>query len=137
MNKTLTDEQRRDIIKYRMENAENMIAEVESHRNNGFYNTAVNRMYYACYYAASAMLVSLGIEVKSHDGVRQSLGQHVVLAGKLSAEQGRFYSRLFAKRSTGDYDDFVNHTLDTVDELLPQAQHFISVLKKELDNWLK
>ena len=53
-NRTLTDEQRRDIVRYRMESAQKMLSEVESHRENGFYNTAVNRMYYACYYAATA-----------------------------------------------------------------------------------
>lgn len=135
--RTLTDEQRRDIVCYRMENARKMLAEVESHRENGFYNTAVNRMYYACYYAATAMLISLGIEVKSHDGVRLNLGSHVVMAGRLSPELGRFYSRLFSKRSTGDYDDFINHTLETVDELLPQARLFIDVLFGQLGEWLE
>jgi len=43
-NRTLTDEQRRDIVRYRLENARKMMAEVESHHENGFYNTAVNRM---------------------------------------------------------------------------------------------
>ena len=138
MNKrTLTDEQRRDIVRYRMENAQKMLSEVESHRENGFYNTAVNRMYYACYYAATAMLISMGIEVKSHDGVRLNLGKCVVMEGRLSPELGRFYSRLFSKRSTGDYDDFINHTLTTVDELLPQAQQLISTLLSQLDEWLK
>ena len=136
-NRTLTDEQRRDIVRYRMENARKMMAEVESHRQNGFYNTAVNRMYYACYYAATAMLIALGIEVKSHDGVRLNLGRHVVMTGRLSPQQGRFYSRLFSKRSTGDYDDFINHTLETVDELLPQAQEFIDTLLSQLDEWLE
>lgn len=68
--KTLTDEQRVDIVRYRMENARVTLKEVESHRENGFYNTAVNRMYYACYYAACAILIANGIETKSHDGVR-------------------------------------------------------------------
>lgn len=135
--RTLTDGQRRDIVRYRMENARKMLAEVESHRENGFYNTAVNRMYYACYYAATAMLIALGIEVKSHDGVRLSLGRHVVLTGRLSPELGRFYSRLFSKRSTGDYDDFINHTLETVDELLPQARSFIGVLFSQLNEWME
>ena len=89
-NRTLTDEQRRDIIRYRIENARTMLSEVESHRQNGFYNTAVNRMYYACYYAATAKLISIGIEVKSHDGVRLNLGKHVVMAGHLSTDLGRF-----------------------------------------------
>ena len=134
---TLTEEQRRDIVRYRMESARKMLEEVESHRQNGFYNTAVNRMYYACYYAATAMLISLGINVKSHDGVRLKLGKEIVMEGRLSPELGRFYSRLFSKRSTGDYDDFVNHTLTTVDELLPQAQLFINTLLAQLEHWLK
>ncbi len=128
MRKTLSDEQRHSIVIYRLENAAKTLEEVESHRRNGFYNTAVNRMYYACYYAASAMLISIGVEAKSHDGVRHGLGRHVVLPGLLSADLGRFYSRLFSKRSTGDYDDFVNHTLETVDELLPNARLFVSTI---------
>lgn len=38
MNKTLTQEQRISIVRYRMENAESTLAEVETHRANGFYN---------------------------------------------------------------------------------------------------
>ena len=136
-NRTLTDEQRCEIVRYRMENARKTFKEVKIHRENGFYNTAVNRMYYACYYAATAMLISMGIEVKSHDGVRLNLGKHVVITGLLSSEQGRFYSRLFSKRSTGDYDDFVNHTLATVDDLLPQAERFINTLLTQLEDWLE
>ena len=136
-NRTLTDEQRRNIVRYRIENAQKMLAEVESHRENGFYNTAVNRLYYACYYAATAKLISMAIEVKSHDGVRLNLGKHVVMEGLLSPELGRFYSRLFSKRSTGDYDDFVNHTLETVNELLPQARLFIDTLISQLEEWMQ
>ena len=40
MNKTLTQEQRISIVCYRIESAENTLAEVETHRANGFYNTA-------------------------------------------------------------------------------------------------
>ena len=133
--KTLTDKQRLDIVDYRMENAHSTLAEVESHRKHGFFNTAVNRMYYACYYAATALLISEGITVKSHDGVRQSLGMNIVLKGKMSPDLGRFYSRLFSKRSTGDYEDFINHTIETVDELLPQAQLFVKEAQKVIDRW--
>ena len=128
----LTDEQRVDIVKYLLENAFNTLSEVESHRENGFYNTAVNRLYYACYYAARAILTAYHIEAKSHEGVRQQLGLNFVLTGKISEEQGRFYSRLFSKRTTGDYDDFINHTLETVDELYPQAQAFVNTIAELL-----
>ena len=133
----LTDEQRVDIVKYRLENAFNTLSEVESHRKNGFYNTAVNRMYYACYYAARAILTAYHIEAKSHEGVRQQLGLNFVLTGKISEEQGRFYSRLFSKRTTGDYDDFINHTLETVDELYPQAHAFVNTIAELLKIWFE
>ena len=136
MNKTLTDEQRRDIVRYRMESAESTLAEVETHRANGFYNTAVNRLYYACYYAATAILIANGIEVKSHDGVRMNLGKHIVQEGIISPELGRYFSRLFSKRSTGDYDDFFNHNIETVDELMPDAKLFIQTIKDWTDKWL-
>jgi len=135
--KTLTDQQRIDIVRYRIENAQATLKEVSSHIENAFYNTAVNRLYYACYYAACALLISKGIEVKSHDGVRQQLGLHFVLTNVIPQPLGRFYSRLFSKRSTGDYDDFVNHTKETVDELYPQAKEFIETAEQYINNWLR
>nr|WP_288282274.1 HEPN domain-containing protein [uncultured Prevotella sp.] len=137
MSKTLTKEQRISIVRYRIESAENTLAEVETHRANGFYNTAVNRLYYACYYAATAILIANGIEVKSHDGVRMNLGKFIVQEGILTPELGRYFSRLFSKRSTGDYDDFFNHSIETVDELMPDAKLFIQTIKDWVELWLK
>ena len=54
----LNQQERLDIVRYRMDNAYGTLNEIRTHIENGFYNTAVNRMYYACYYAASALLVA-------------------------------------------------------------------------------
>ena len=132
----LTDQNRIDIVRYRIENANQTLAEVETHKENGYYNTAVNRMYYACYYAASALLIAYGIETKSHDGVRQQLGKQMVLTGKLSAELGKFYSQLFAKRTSADYEDFISQTLETVENLLPTAQLFVKTVEQMVNDWL-
>ena len=115
----MTDEQRNDIVNYRIENAVDTLKEVLDHCENGYFNTAVNRLYYACYYAATALLVAYCIETKSHDGVRQMLGKEFVLTGKIPVELGRFYSVAFSKRSAGDYEDFITHTRETVMELYP------------------
>ena len=125
----MTEEQRNDIVNYRIENAENTLKEVLAHCDNGYYNTAVNRLYYACYYAATALLIANNIETKSHDGVRQMLGKEFVLTGKIPIELGRFYSVAFSKRSAGDYEDFITHTRDTVMELYPQAKEFVNTVK--------
>ena len=137
MKEELTSEAYEALSKYRQERAHETLEEIPFLREKGYYGTATNRLYYACYYAATAMLISKCIEVKSHDGVRLNLGKHIVMEGHLSPELGRFYSRLFSKRSTGDYDDFINHTLETVDELLPQARKFIETLISQLNEWLQ
>ena len=132
----LTEQNRIDIVRYRIENANLTLAEVETHKANGYYNTAVNRMYYACYYAASALLIAYGIETKSHDGVRQQLGKQMVLTGKLPAELGKFYSQLFSKRTAADYEDFICQNLETVEELLPTAQLFVKTIEQMTNDWL-
>ena len=119
-----------------MENANNTLKEVESHIQNGFYNMAVNRMYYACYYAASAILIANSVETKSHDGVRRMVGQELVLKGIIDAEYGRFYSQLFSKRETGDYEDFINHDLNTVESLFPVARSFVAIIEDCVSRWL-
>lgn len=133
----MTNDERKDIVLYRLENAKNTLAEVLSHIENGFYNTAVNRMYYACYYAVSALLVANGIQVKSHEGVRQQLGLHFVLTGKISKEQGQFYSMLFSKRTAGDYEDFLTHNKETADSLYPRCVEFISQVESVVIDSLK
>ncbi len=54
-----------DYYSYRLQRAKKMIDEVEVHIENKFWNTAINRMYYACFYAVSALLVKHGVETSS------------------------------------------------------------------------
>ena len=131
----MTDEQRRDIVIYRMDNALNTLNEVKEHISSGFYNTAVNRMYYACFYAVSALLVAHQIEVKSHDGTRQKFGQHFVLTGIVPKEMGKFYRVIFEKRSAGDYEDFITYNLSMVEMLYPEAEQFVLRIKDLVDIW--
>ena len=135
--RTLTDQERIDIVRYRIENAWTTLHEVESHIENGFYNTAVNRMYYACYYAACAILIANNIITKSHDGVKQMLGLHYVTTGKIPANMGKLYSQLFEKRTRGDYEDLFNNDLTVCNEYYPQAKEFVTKVCQLAENWLE
>lgn len=130
----MTEEERGNIVSYRMGNAKSTLHEIADHCQNGYWNTAVNRLYYACFYAASALLLANGIEAKSHDGVRQMIGKHFILTGKMPLELGKFYTIIFNKRTSGDYEDFIVHTQKTVDELYPPAQHFIDCIEVLINN---
>lgn len=83
----MTPEQRFDIVLYRMNSAKSLLIEIDDHIDRGYYNTAMNRMYYACFYAVSALLLHVGVDgVKSHEGVRQMFGKHFILTGVLPKE---------------------------------------------------
>lgn len=125
----MTDEERKSLVSIRLQNAKETLNEVPVHIENCFWNTATNRMYYACYYAVAALLLKNGISVKTHSGVRQALGKEFVVTGLVSKEQARFFSILFDNRQTGDYDDFIMMTEEKVKELYPQAVAFVKVIE--------
>ena len=115
----------RDLIKYRISRALETLIEAETMIKNGFWNAAVNRIYYSCYYIVSALLLKKFIETNSHKGIRQMFGLHFVQTGAVPKEDGRFFSDLYDRRQTGDYDDFVVYEEDTVLNLYNRAKDFI------------
>jgi len=125
MNTGLSDENYDALSRYRIERAHETLGEIPYLRDRGYFNTAVNRLYYACYYAAVALLTKHHISAGTHAGVKTMLGLHFVSKGLITKESGRAFANLFDSRQSGDYDDFAYSTLEEVDELYPKAQRFI------------
>ena len=105
----MTPQQRFDIVLYRINNARELLPEIKDHIERGYYNTAMNRMYYACFYAVSALLLHTEIDgIKSHEGVRQMFGKHFILTHIIPKEWGHFYTIIYNNRTAADYEDFKN-----------------------------
>jgi uncharacterized protein (UPF0332 family) len=126
----MSDYQPEDYAKYRLHRAKDTIAEVEVLIQNKYWNTAINRLYYACFYAVGALLVKHGIETSSHSGCRQKFGQQFVQKGKISKELARHYSELFEKRQKGDYNDFFDFDEETVLRLYQPSLLFIERIEE-------
>ena len=114
-----------DLIKYRMSRSLETIKEAETMIKNGYWNASVNRIYYSCYYAVSGLLLKKSIEANSHKGIRQMFGLHFVHTGMVPKEDGRFFSDLYDRRQTGDYDDYILYDEDVVMNLFNKAKEFI------------
>ena len=121
-----------DYIKYRIAKAYETIEEVQTHIENRFWNTAINRMYYACFYAIGALLAQHKIEVNSHTGVRQKFGEHFVKNGKFDKGLAKHFTELFDKRYKGDYNDFFDYDEETVLRLYPLSKELIIQVEKLL-----
>ena len=65
---------------------------------------AVNRAYYAIFYAANALLATKGLERSKHSGVIAAFRQHFVKTGLIEPEFSRFYGAAMDERHAGDYD---------------------------------
>lgn len=130
----MNEDVRQDIVMYRMGKARQLLHDVDVLIENELWNSTINRMYYACFHAVSALLIKNGIEVKSHMGVRQAFGLHFVKAGKVSLEYGRIFSRIYDKRQSSDYDDFIDFTKEEVEKLYPQIKSFIMVISNLVED---
>ena len=124
----MKDQDKTELVKYRLTRARETYNEVSILVKNELWNTAVNRLYYSCFYAVIALLADQEIEAQSHSGVRQMFGLHFIKTGKIDPETGRFLARLFDLRQTGDYDDFIDFDKEKVMELLEPANNLISTI---------
>lgn len=126
----LTEEERKAIVVYRLEKADGALVEAKDCASLGHWNLAANRLYYAVYYASSALLISAGFAAKTHEGTIGMIGQHYVRTGILSSEDGTLLARLQNMRHTGDYDDFLDWEKEDVEPYMPKVEAFIKEIKQ-------
>lgn len=129
----MNETERKELVDYRIRRALETLGEVNLHIENELWNTAINRLYYACYYAVIALLISKGIKTQTHAGVRQMFGLHFMKTGLIDKESGSFFSNIFDERLTGDYDDFIVYTKEDILELLKPAKDLIEEIQKLLN----
>jgi len=99
------------------------------------WNSAINRLYYACFYAVTALLTEARIETRSHSGAKSQFFLPFVKNKKVDAKFGRLYSDLFDWRQKGDYGDFFDFSNQDVTPLLFPCQqmidHISTILRKK------
>jgi uncharacterized protein (UPF0332 family) len=128
----MTQQERQELVKYRLTKARDTFNEVSLHIDNELWNTAVNRLYYACYYAVMALLIDKEIQPQTHSGVRQMFGLHFVKTEIVDNLTGKFFSDIYDLRQTGDYDDYIAFNKTDVVDLLEPANKLITCAEKLL-----
>src|SRR3990172_675072 len=86
-------ENKREVQLY-MENAREMLDAAKSNLENDFYTTSVNRSYYAVFYAANALLATLGEARSKHSGVISLFRQRFIKTGELPMQLSEIYEDL-------------------------------------------
>lgn len=115
----------KELVAYRLQRAKESLVDVRILADAGRWNPCVNRLYYACFYAVSALLTREGLSSARHTGVRSLFNQHFVRTGKIGKDVAQIFNDLFERRQEGDYVDFVRFEESQVRTWMPQAQAFV------------
>jgi len=75
-----------ELVKLHIEAAHRSLAAGQYTLVGGFSGVAVTRAYYACFYAASALLLTQDIARSKHSGVLSTFRQHFVKSGIIEPE---------------------------------------------------
>lgn len=90
---------------------------------------AINRAYYALFYAVSALLLEEGHEFSKHAGVRAAFNREIIKAGRLDKKYGDLYNALFTDRQAGDYIAFTAFDLSDVRNKIAVCEEFLAAIR--------
>ena len=118
------------LINYRLERAHEALDEALILLERGHANTFINRLYYACFYAVSALLLTKELSSFKHSGLRALFLQNFVKSEVVDRKMGKLYDKLFDTRQKGDYADLVRFDIDEVRPWLKDAKSFVESLER-------
>ncbi|MEA2008181.1 MAG: HEPN domain-containing protein [Chloroflexota bacterium] len=118
-----------DLIEYRLERARETIEDAKLLASVGHWNPCVNRLYYACFYAVTALLVQHGLSSSKHTGIRSLFNREFIKTGKIPKKMAILYNDLFEKRQEGDYVDFVYFSESEVIPLIRGTEDFVEYIE--------
>ena len=127
------EKDRKALIPYWIEKARESMESAKADHQAGRLSPAVRSLYYACFYALSAVLWKQGKSFKKHSGVRAAIHRDLVKSGEIEDRWGKFYDLIFDRRHKGDYEPMVSFESSQVKELLEGAEGFITQMKNLLE----
>jgi uncharacterized protein (UPF0332 family) len=123
----------KDLVQYRMERARATLKDAHNlFSQDSTPASIVNRAYYSMFYAALALLATVGQQTSKHQGVLALFDQYFMKPEILPKEMGKFLHKAFDMRQTGDYEEESELTMLDAQESLEFAEKFIQSAEEKL-----
>jgi len=118
-----------EAIRLKLLKSQSLLAEVTVLMDHKFYVSAISRLYYSCFHATKALLLTKDLISKTHSGIINQLHHHFVLNGLFDASQATFFSRLMQERIDDDYSDFMIINKEEVTEYIEPARGYVTYIE--------
>ncbi len=127
---------RDEAIKIKMKKAAALMKEVDVLFENEFYDTLINRLYYSCFHATKALLLTKDLVSKTHSGTVSILNQRFVKENTFDIRHAAFFKSLMNERVQSDYDDFIITDESQVNEFIQPAKEYLEYVSQLIKKYL-
>jgi uncharacterized protein (UPF0332 family) len=129
----MKESSKQDYVDYRMSQARETLEAARSLARDQHWNSVINRLYYSCFYAISALLFENDINARSHSGIKHQFGLHFVKPGLIDKRITETYINLFDFRQMGDYADFTDFNEEKTVPLIPQVESLLDRIEELIE----
>jgi uncharacterized protein (UPF0332 family) len=113
----MREEDFQSLTNYRLQQAMEALEDSQILLDSGRYRAAANRLYYACFYAAIAALLTKRLQYSKHSAVIAFFDREFISTGHLPRDYSRTIHRAFNERQQDDYMPFVQLDPDEIRSL--------------------
>jgi uncharacterized protein (UPF0332 family) len=130
---TIDSSDRWELIRYRLEQANETIEDVRILIENNRFRAAVNRIYYGMFYSLLALGIKSDFETSKHAQLIGWFNKNFINEGLIDPRYGKIINKAFNRRTKGDYDIYIDFDKDTVTEMHNEMQDFIDKIKQYIE----
>jgi uncharacterized protein (UPF0332 family) len=128
----VNDKEQFNRIRWLMERARRTLRTARLILKDEDYASAVNRAYYAIFYAANAALSTQNVERRKHTGVISEFRLRFIRTGLIEREYSAFYGDTMDARYDSDYDFITETEYERAESAIKEADQFIARIERFL-----
>lgn len=133
----MTNEEKKILINYRLERANESIRAAELMLENEMHIPAMNRIYYSMFYAVQALLVLKESTFSKHGQVRGFFNKEFIKSGVFPKEFGKLFNTVFEYRQKFDYVDLITPEEELLLDYIYKANIFIKKINEFIEEQLQ
>jgi uncharacterized protein (UPF0332 family) len=115
-----------------LQKAERFIHSAKLLAEEGDFDSAASRLYYAMFYIAQALLESKGLSFSSHRATLSAFGQNFAKKQELDPRYHKALVNAFSQRQLGDYAVSSGLRQEDIEVLLADAISFLNISRAYL-----
>jgi len=128
----MSDDPQDELILYRLQQADESLQEAKTLAQNSLWRGAINRAYYAMFYAALALVVQKQQVISKHSGVIAFFDKEFVRNSVFPKELSRYLHFAFERRQNSDYGEIFTVNSEEANQAIIEAGQFVDEIKAYL-----